>query len=91
MLPAGLIDWGDIHIGHPGIDLAIAMIFTREAFKIFLNSYERFDDQTMNVMCLHAFCHTMSFLPYAYERNIEPLKRWASIVLTRSIEIIMEI
>lgn len=83
---SGLIDWGDIHIGHPGIDLAVGMIFTAEMFQIFLKVYGRVDEGTLNLSMLHAFCHHMSFLPYACEQNRSHLKHWAAMVLMRSIE-----
>lgn len=81
--PTGLIDWGDMHIGHPGIDLAVGMIFTEEAFQVFINAYGSTDDETINLSLFHAFCHHMSFLPYTCEQNKAHLKQWASIVLAR--------
>ncbi len=86
LAPSGLIDWGDTHIGHPGIDLAVGMIFTEEACREFLNAYGEVDEETMNVMLFHAFCHHMSFLPYTCEQNRSYLKQWASMVLARTIE-----
>jgi aminoglycoside phosphotransferase (APT) family kinase protein len=82
--PTGLIDWGDIHIGHPGIDLAVGMIFSEEAFQVFINAYGA-DDETVNLLLFHAFCHHMSFLPYTCEQNKPQLNKWASMVLTRVI------
>lgn len=90
LVPTGLIDWGDVHIGPPGIDLAVSMIFTEKAFKAFLNAYDVIDNETRHIMLFHAFCHTISFLPYAYEKNKKSLKRWASLVLTRVIAKIHE-
>ena len=84
--PSGLIDWGDTHIGHPGIDLAVGMIFTEEAFQTFLNAYGDIDNETINLLLFHAFCHHMSFLPYTCEQNRSHLKQWASMVLARVID-----
>lgn len=83
--PSGLIDWGDIHIGHPGIDLEVGMIFTAETFPVFLNAYGVDDEGTVNLLLFRAFCHHMSFLPYACEQNNLHLKTWASLVFTRVI------
>ncbi|MDA9271866.1 phosphotransferase [bacterium] len=83
--PSGLIDWGDTHIGHPGIDLEIGMIFTEEAFQTFLHAYGDIDDSTFNLLLFHTFCRHMSFLPYACEKNRPHLKQWASMVLTKVI------
>ena len=88
-LPSGLIDWGDIHIGHPGIDLAAGMVFTDKAFDVFLKTYGAIDMESQHIMTLHAFCHGMSFLPYAFEQNKEPLKRWATLVLANSMKKIL--
>lgn len=86
LTPTGLIDWGDIHIGHPGIDLASGMVLTEPVLKIFLEAYGPIDNDTKRIMPFHAFCHGMSFLPYAFEQNKENLKRWATLVLTRAID-----
>ncbi|MDP1604908.1 MAG: phosphotransferase [Legionella sp.] len=83
--PSGLIDWGDMHIGHPGIDLAVGMIFTEETFQVFLNTYGAIDDGTVNLLLFHSFCHHMSFLPYTCEQNKDNLKKWAAMVLARAI------
>ena len=84
--PTGLIDWGDTHIGHPGIDLAVGMIFTEEAFQRFISAYGHVDNDMMNLSLLHAFCHHMSFLPYTCEQNKPHLMRWAAMVLARTID-----
>jgi aminoglycoside phosphotransferase (APT) family kinase protein len=86
LLPVGLIDWGDIHVGHPGIDLAIGMIFTEANLQSFLTTYGLIDKETINVMLFHSFNHSISFLPYAYEQDKDSLKRWAQLVLNRVIE-----
>ena len=83
--PSGLIDWGDIHLGHPGIDLAVGMLFTEEIFQIFLNAYGTIDDETVNLLLFHSFCHHMSFLPYTCEQNKANLKKWSAMVLARVI------
>ena len=81
--PTGLIDWGELHIGHPGIDLAIGMVFTERVFKAFLKAYHHIDDETHNLMLLCAFCHTMSLLPYAHQLKKQSLIHWCSMILTR--------
>lgn len=85
-MPKGIIDWGDIHIGHPGIDLAIGLIFTPEVFQQFLSSYGAIDEEAYRILLFHCFCHGMSFLPYAFEQNKESLMGWATIVLHRVVD-----
>lgn len=86
LLPTGLIDWGDIHIGHPAIDLASGMVLTERAFNIFLDAYGSIDEESRAIMGFHAFCHGMSFLPYAFEQDKDDLKRWAMLVLARAMQ-----
>ena len=83
--PTGLIDWGDIHVSHPGVDLGVGMIFTHSMFEYFLSIYGDIDDDTRKILLLHSFAHAMSFLPYTYEQNKESLKHWAYLQLKRSI------
>ncbi len=89
-LPFGLIDWGDVHVGDPGIDLAVGMIFTEGAFHIFLDHYGNINRDSFLLMLFHAFCGSMNFLPYAYEQNKNHLKQWAGMVLERTIEEIIK-
>ena len=83
-LPTGLIDWGDTHIGHPGIDLAIGMIFTPDIFEIFLEAYGGVDQETLTLLLFHAFCCSISFLSYASEQNKASFQQWATMVLSRA-------
>lgn len=85
-LPTGLIDWGDIHVGSPAIDLACGMVLTERAFNIFLDAYGAIDEESRIIISFHAFCHGMSFLPYAFEQDKEDLKRWAVLVLVRAMQ-----
>lgn len=85
-LPTGLIDWGDVHIGHRGIDLAIGMVFTKSALENFLNAYHYMNQELIKVMVFHSFCYSMSFLPYAFAQNKKPLKQWGVLVLKRAME-----
>jgi len=92
LLPVGLIDWGDLHIGSPGIDLAVSTIFSQEIYHIFLNAYDpAITYSLIHISLFHSFCHSMSFLPYAFEQNKESLKRWASMVLDRAIHEIQKL
>ena len=86
LLPTGLIDWGDIHVGHPAIDLASGLVLSARAFKVFLDTYGSIDEESRAIMGFHAFCHGMSFLPYAFEQDKDTLKRWATLVLARAMQ-----
>jgi aminoglycoside phosphotransferase (APT) family kinase protein len=88
-MPTGIIDWGDVHISHPGIDLSVGMIFTHSAYEHFLNIYGDVDTETLAISYINGFAHAMSFLPYAYEQNKEPLKRWGRFQVMRAMEEIL--
>lgn len=89
--PAGLIDFGDIFIGDPGIDLSVGMIFSENAFKVFLNTYGDVDQTRLRILLFHAFAHALSFLPYTYEQEKVHLQQWAALELRRSIVEIQKI
>lgn len=87
--PIGLIDFGDIHIGHPGIDFAVTLILEPSALNEFLNVYPYPDEETKNIMLMHGFCHGLAFFAYAYSEKNEYLMNWANLVLNRAIEMIL--
>lgn len=87
--PYGLIDFGDMHIGHPGIDFAISLILTPRARDEFLRIYTYPDEASKNIMLMHAFCHGLAFLAYAYSEQKEDLIKWANLVLHRVIDLIL--
>lgn len=52
---AGVIDWGDIHLGDPAIDLAIAHSFLPvQAHKRFIKAYGEISDETWSLAKLRA-------------------------------------
>lgn len=84
--PSGLIDWGDVHIGDPGIDLSIGiLIFTKKACEKFFNSYESINSQAKEIAIFRAFCHSMTLLPYGYDKNDSELKIWGKLSLENAI------
>lgn len=82
----GIIDWGDIHIGNPGFDLAIGiMLLDSEALEAFYSAYRPLDVDMLRVAAVRAFVHPIILLPYCYEKNDETLKQWTIIALQRGI------
>lgn len=86
LLPTGLIDFGDIFIGDPGIDLSIASIFSEKLFDVFLDAYGDIDRRRLELLLFHSFAHAMSFLSYAYEQQKPSLQCWAGLELKRSMD-----
>ncbi|MEC1158364.1 phosphotransferase [Cytobacillus horneckiae] len=61
---AGIIDWGDLHIGNPAVDLAVAFsFFPLEGRKLFFETYGTVDGDTY---CLARFrgLYVMSYLVF---------------------------
>ncbi|MEX0940841.1 MAG: phosphotransferase [Candidatus Babeliales bacterium] len=84
MNPTGIIDWGDIHIGNPGIDLSIGfMLFDQEAQNVFFNTYGNIDNQTKKIAIFRALTHSIRLLPYCYENKDEHLKDWTILALKK--------
>lgn len=85
--PSGIIDWGQIHIGSNGWDLAIGfMILSDKALKVFLDTYGVINNETRNVATLRAFCFPILLLPYCYEKKAEKLKRWTILALQMAVK-----
>ncbi|MDQ0273444.1 phosphotransferase [Cytobacillus purgationiresistens] len=67
---AGIIDWGDLHIGNPAVDLAIAFsFFPLEGRKIFFENYGAVDEDTLYLARFRAL-YVMSYLVF-YGMDIE--------------------
>jgi aminoglycoside phosphotransferase (APT) family kinase protein len=74
---AGLIDWGDVHIGHPGIDLSgVILILTDDALAAFFDVYGKVDQNTLTIATFRAFCHACSAIPYLHLMGEEKEVRW---------------
>ena len=92
VLPTGLIDWGDVHIGHPGIDLSGAiMIFDKLTLKKFYDCYKNLDDNTIIIASFRALCHSLSGFPYFYQNDTESSKKWAHLALVNALKNAAEI
>jgi aminoglycoside phosphotransferase (APT) family kinase protein len=75
---AGVIDWGDVHLGDPAVDLAVAQAFlppgARGAFR---EAYGPVDDGTWRLARLRALWHTMTVLLYGHDTGDADLVREA--------------
>ncbi len=62
----GVIDWGDVHIGDPAIDLAIAFtVLPAGARDAFWSAYGAVDAPTQALARFRAIVHTIALAPYA--------------------------
>ncbi len=63
--PSGIIDWGDIHLGDPAIDIAIAHLMLPESsFGAFRDAYGSIDERTWSVARYRAIYHAVLELDY---------------------------
>lgn len=64
-LPSGVIDWGDVHVGDPGVDLAIAHAFLpATARRAFLEAYGLVDERTWTLARLRALFSAVAVVWY---------------------------
>lgn len=81
-LPSGVIDWGDVHAGHPAVDLAIAHGFLPpEARPAFLEAYGPVDAGAWAFARLRALWYATVLMLYAHEVGDAPLLREAALTL----------
>src|SRR5262249_33711415 len=65
---AGVIDWGDVHIGNPAIDLAVAhALLPKSAHDDFLGTYGPVEETTWAAAKGRALWHTIGVLAQASE------------------------
>ncbi len=73
---AGIIDWGDIHIGNAAIDLAIAHCFLpREAHAAFKQAYGPISDQTWQLAKLRAIYSSAYITLFGHQKPEPDLLR----------------
>jgi len=87
-MPSGIIDWGDIHIGNPGLDLAIGyMIFDKKRQDIFFESYNsNIKQDTFKVAQFKALYHSiLAFVYFAHEQEKTTLT-WTKVALQNTVK-----
>ena len=78
----GVIDWGDVHLGDPALDLSISHSFLpTAAHAAFRNAYGKIDAETWTLARFRALAHTVTLMPYARETGDADLLREARLSL----------
>lgn len=73
---AGVIDWGDMHLGDPAIDLAVAvMVLPPGAWRAFRDAYGGVDDAAWQRARFRAVHYGVILLPYGVDRDDDALIR----------------
>lgn len=68
--PAGIIDWGDVHLGDPALDVAIAhLLLPPAAHAAFRAAYGALDDRTWAAARYRAIYHAVLELDYGARAN----------------------
>jgi len=80
---SGVIDWGDIHLGHPAIDLSIAFSFLPpSAHAVFRDAYGPIDDLAWRHARFRALHYASALLIYAIDTNDADLRREGLTILS---------
>ncbi|MBD1371855.1 phosphotransferase [Hazenella sp. IB182357] len=75
---AGVIDWGDAHIGHPAIDLSLIYSFLpAEGRSLFFAEYGQVDEYTQTVARFKACYSSIILLVYGFDHRDMPLVKAA--------------
>jgi aminoglycoside phosphotransferase (APT) family kinase protein len=70
----GVIDWGDVCLAEPAIDLAVAFTFlSPSAREIFFTAYSNIDETTASRARFRAICHALNVYRYAKSITDAPL------------------
>ena len=83
----GVIDWGDVPVGNPGVDLAIAHGFLPAAARdTFRQAYGPIDEDTWRLARLRALSHAAAVVVYGHDIGDTALVREGLVALTHVIE-----
>lgn len=73
---SGVIDWGDVHLGHPGLDLVpLWTVLPAAARPAFLAAYGPVDDETWRVSRLRALWSSAMLVSYGLDVGDDALVR----------------
>ncbi len=79
---SGVIDWGDVHLGHPAIDIAGALcILPPSARPAFFQAYGPVSEHTLALAKMRATHHALTLLHFAHSIGDEPLLAEARLAL----------
>jgi aminoglycoside phosphotransferase (APT) family kinase protein len=75
----GVIDWGDVHVGDPAVDLAaVHAMLPRQCHDAFLRAYGAVDDVSWQAARARATWHSVALLAYAVDTGDTDLMLEAS-------------
>ncbi len=81
--PAGVIDWGDMHLGDPALDLAIAqLMLPAGAHAAFCDAYGPIDERTWNAARFRAIYHAILEIDYGIREGDAGMRDAGTVALT---------
>lgn len=73
---SGIIDWGDIHLGDPALDLSIAFTFLPpEGRQLFQQCYGKIDSEALRLSRFRALHYALILLKYSHSIGDQTLMR----------------
>jgi len=82
----GVIDWGDVHVGDPALDIAIAwMYLPSNSWPDFKSAYGAINENTWRRARFRAMTYVVYLRPFAEERNDQGLHRELDFALANTI------
>jgi aminoglycoside phosphotransferase (APT) family kinase protein len=83
-LPTGVIDWGDVHLGDPALDIAIAhSMLPASAHAAFRDAYGAIDERTWHAARYRAVDHAVLELDYGIRADDAGMRASGSAALLR--------
>jgi aminoglycoside phosphotransferase (APT) family kinase protein len=83
-MPTGVIDWGDLHLGDPALDLAIAhSMLPQSAHGAFRDAYGPIDERTWHAARYRALDHAVLELDYGIRADDAGMRSIGSAALQR--------
>jgi aminoglycoside phosphotransferase (APT) family kinase protein len=83
-IPCGVVDWGDVHLGDPAIDLAVCWSYLPvSAHAAFRAAYGPIDEAAWRVARFKALHHAVILLAWGHDTAREDVKREATLTLQR--------
>ncbi|WP_349728626.1 phosphotransferase [Peribacillus frigoritolerans] len=84
---AGIIDWGDVHVGNPAIDFSfLYSYFPKEVRRVFFDIYGEIEKETESLARFRAIYMLVTLLVYGIDRHDEELIAITSTGLKFAIE-----
>ena len=81
---SGIIDWGDLHLGDPALDLAVAdLVLSAEHHPTFFAAYGSMDERTRARARYRAIYHAALVADYGANTNDAALQRAGTMALAR--------